>query len=118
MITMPFVRRDGYALWVGGPVPKGSHAITLGRLIIVRKGHEDSPYLIRHELVHVRQWRRYGVLGFLTRYLGTYAKGRLRGYAHRNAYKRIPFEIEADWVARRILLGEHDAEAHAPTAAG
>jgi hypothetical protein len=115
---MPLVRRDGYALWVGGPVPKGSDAITLGRLVIVRRGQEQSPYLIRHELVHVRQWRRFGVIGFLARYGGAYARGRLRGYTHKNAYRRIPFEIEADWVARRILRGEQDTEARAPTAAG
>ena len=71
-----------------------------------------SPYLLRHELVHVRQWRRYGVIGFLTRYVGSYVHGRLRGYTHRNAYRRIPFEIEADWVARRILRGESGRRGH------
>jgi hypothetical protein len=100
---MAFERRDGYRLWVGGPVPSGADAITLGSTIIVRSGKERSAYLLRHEQVHVRQWRRHGVLGFGARYLGWYLVWRLRGKGHRGAYLRIPLEIEADWVARRSL---------------
>ncbi len=44
--------RDGYRLWEGGPVPKGADGITIGPLVIVRRG-KASPYLLRHELVHV-----------------------------------------------------------------
>lgn len=94
-------RRQGYHLWIGGPVPRGSDGITLGRLVIVRRGSESSDYLLRHELVHVRQWTRYGVGGFLWRYLGAYVLGRFRRQGHRGAYLRIPLEIEADWIARR-----------------
>ena len=90
-------------LWIGGPVPRGSDAITLGRLIVVRDGAERSAYLLRHEQVHVRQWRRYGVIGFLVRYGGAYARGRLARRGHHAAYARIPFEIEADWIARRMI---------------
>ncbi len=97
-------RRDGYRLWVGGPVPPGAAGITLGRTIIVRRGHETSGYLLRHELVHVRQWRRHGPVGFVVRYLGAYSWGRLRRFGHRGAYLRIPLEVEADWVARRTLV--------------
>lgn len=85
-------------------MPKGAAGITLGRLVIVRHGHERSEYLIRHELVHVRQWRRFGVVGFLVRYVGAYLLGRLRRRGHHGAYLRIPLEVEADWVARRTLL--------------
>lgn len=83
-------------------MPPGADGITIGRLVIVRRGR-TTPYLLRHEQVHVRQWRRHGVLGFLVRYLAPYAVQRLRGRSHRSAYLRIPFEIEADWVARRQL---------------
>jgi len=100
---MPFERRHGYVLWVGGPVPAGSAGITLGRLVIVRAGHEHSKQLLRHELVHVRQWRRHGVVGFAVRYGTSYAKWRLLRKGHRGAYLRIPLEIEAEWVARRTL---------------
>ena len=95
-------QREGYRLWVGGPVPRGSDGITLRSLVIVRDG-KDTPYLLRHEQVHVRQWRRYGVLGFGLRYVGSYLLWRLRRKGHKGAYRRIPLEIEADWVARRQL---------------
>jgi hypothetical protein len=96
-------RRDGYRLWIGGPVPRGAAAITLGSLVIVRESSRGSAYLLRHEQVHVRQWRRHGHVGFAVRYVGAYALWRLRRKGHRGAYLRIPLEIEADWVARRSL---------------
>ena len=114
---MPIERRDGYRLWVGGPVPKGADAITIGRTIIVRKGKERSPYLLRHEAVHVRQWRRYGPIGFLVRYLGSYLMWRIRRKGHRGAYLRIPLEIEADWIARR-QLATAVRDAHATASGG
>jgi hypothetical protein len=99
---MPIEHRVGYLLWEGGPVPKGADGITFGSLVIVRRG-KASPYLLRHELVHVRQWKRFGVAGFTARYVGPYVMWRLRGKNHHGAYRRIPLEIEADWVARRSL---------------
>ena len=99
---MAIEQRGDYLLWEGGPVPPGADGITVGRLVIVRQGR-ITPYLLRHEHVHVRQWRRHGAVGFLVRYLVPYATQRLRGRSHRSAYLRIPFEIEADWVARRQL---------------
>jgi hypothetical protein len=100
---VPIEQRDGYRLWVGGPVPKGADAITLGSVVIVRSGAEQSPYLLRHEQVHVRQWRRHGIIGFVVRYVSSYLLWRARGKSHHGAYLRIPLEIEADWVARRSL---------------
>ena len=100
---MRIERRPGAVVIVGGPVPPGADAITIGSVISVRSGHEGSPCLMRHEAVHVRQWRRYGVAGFTVRYLGAYALWRLRRKGHAGAYRRIPLEIEADWLARRTL---------------
>jgi hypothetical protein len=88
-------------VWSGGPVPKGSSGITLGSLIILRQGSEGSRYLLAHERVHVDQWRQHGLVGFGLRYVGAYLAWRLRGYPHKAAYRRIPFEVEADWLARR-----------------
>jgi len=96
-------------------VPKGADGITLGHLVIVRRG-KASPYLLRHELVHVRQWKRFGIIGFGVRYLGPYALWRLRGKDHRGAYLRIPLEIEADWVARRSLTTAVREELQEPIA--
>ena len=90
---------------MGGPVPPGSAAITLGRLVIVRRGSVDDERLMRHELVHVRQWRELGTVRFLREYLGAYLRERRNGYGHQEAYRRIPLEVQA----------EHEAQAPAPT---
>lgn len=96
-------RRPGYRLWIGGPVPPGADAWTLGSLVIVRPASAGSVHLLAHELEHVRQWRELGVVGFLGGYLGAYLACRLRGYPHRSAYRRIPAEVSAEWRARRHL---------------
>jgi hypothetical protein len=116
--AVPIERRDGYRVWVGGPVPKGADAITIGGTVIVREGREHSPYLLRHEAVHVRQWRRHGALGFLVRYLSSYVIWRVRRKGHRGAYLRIPLEVEADWIARRQLSTAVRDEADASDPAG
>lgn len=87
-------------MWVGGPVPPGSAAITLGRLVIVRRSAAGDERLMRHELVHVRQWRELGVVRFLAGYLGSYLRGRWHGYGHGDAYRRIPLEVQADQEAQ------------------
>jgi hypothetical protein len=87
-------------VWVGGPVPPGSAAITLGRVVIVRRRAASNERLLRHELVHVEQWRRLGVVGFLLRYIGAYLRWRACGFGHGAAYRRIPLEVEAEWTAR------------------
>lgn len=88
---------------VRGWAAPGAGATTLGSTVFVRRGKELSPRLERHEYEHVRQFARYGWLGFFRRYLGAYLRWRLRGYGHLAAYRRIPFEIEAEWRARREL---------------
>ncbi len=101
------VATRGYRLWVGGPVPKQADGITLGRTIIVRRRSAASPnfaQLLRHELTHVEQWTRLGVVGFLREYLTDYAKGRLRGLSHHDAYLAIPLEGQARAHARLPLV--------------
>jgi hypothetical protein len=73
----------------------GVVAMTLGHWILLRRGHEQDEGLLAHELVHVRQWREFGAVRFVWRYLGSYARGRLHGLGHREAYAAIPFEHEA-----------------------
>ncbi len=80
-------------------MPAGSAGITLGRLIVLRRRHA-SIRLLRHELVHVRQFVEQGPVRFLARYLGSYLLWRMRGYPHQGAYRRIPHEIEAYWLER------------------
>jgi hypothetical protein len=93
-------RHSDHWRWVGGPVPPGAAAITLGPLVIVRPRAAGDVRLLRHELVHVEQWRELGALRFLRRYLGAYCRWRLRCHPHRAAYRRIPLEVEAEWRAR------------------
>lgn len=93
-------RRDDHWLWVGGPVPPGADAITIGSLISVRRRSAGNHELLAHERVHVRQWAELGLRGFLAAYLGAYVRERLRGYGHWAAYRRIPLEVAAAWEAR------------------
>src|SRR4051812_10670152 len=95
--------RAGYRLWIGGPVPPGAAAWTLGSLVIVRTRYAGSELLLAHEHEHVRQWHDEGIVGFVTSYVGAYLRGRWQGYGHDGAYRRIPQEVRAEWRARRRL---------------
>lgn len=79
----------------------GVAGMTLGRWILLRRGHDRDRVLLAHELVHVRQWRELGGARFLVRYLGAYARGRMRGLGHHDAYEAIPEEREARALAGR-----------------
>jgi hypothetical protein len=96
-------RRGDHWLWIGGPVPPGVDAITIGSVVSVRKGCADRAVLLRHEQEHVRQWRELGALRFLRTYLGSYLYWRWHGFGHRAAYRLIPLEVEAEEAARRSL---------------
>jgi Domain of unknown function (DUF4157) len=73
----------------------GVAAMTIGRFVFVRRGHESDAGLVAHELVHVQQWRELGPVVFLARYLGEYLRLRGRGLPHWSAYAAISFEREA-----------------------
>jgi len=93
-------RHDGYWLVIG-PAAPGAAATTIWSAIFIRARAVENQRLLRHELVHVRQWHEHGFLGFGVRYLAAYLGWRLRRYPHWAAYRRVPFEIEAEWQARR-----------------
>jgi len=82
-------------------LPLGVWGMTLGHTILVRREHAGDEVLLRHEMVHVRQWEELGVPRFLWRYLTSYLGGRRRGLSHQDAYLAIPFEVEARQVAGR-----------------
>lgn len=100
---MRLVRHHDAILVISRFAAPGSAATTIGRLVFVRTGFETSDYLITHELVHVRQYRERGLLGFLVPYLARYLVLRIDGWPHLAAYRRLPQEVEADWLARRTL---------------
>lgn len=94
-----------------GFVPPGFVGITVGRRIMLRKGHEDRQQLLAHELVHVRQYQELGVPRFLARYLGEYARGLVRLRKPHAAYRAISFEVEAReqaarWAKRVGVVGD------------
>ena len=88
----------------------GIQGMTLGRLILVLRDNERSGRrrLLAHELVHVEQYARLGILPFLWRYVREYALNLWRLRCHRRSYEAISFEAEARaatdrWAARRRL---------------
>lgn len=68
--------------------------VTIGNNIYY-KSFSVPTTLRRHEEVHVEQYKRYGIPLFLALYLTYYLIGRLQGKDHWQAYKDIPFEVEA-----------------------
>jgi hypothetical protein len=66
----------------------GAHGMTLGRHVLLVRGHETSPKLIAHELVHVRQYAEKGFVRFLVRYLLDYGGNLLSTRADLSARHR------------------------------
>lgn len=111
---MRIERHDGYRVIIGAPVPPQADAVTLGRTILMRESRQGDGGLLAHELVHVRQFRELGALGFLGRYVGAYLRLRLTGHRHMAAYRRIPLEVEASWLSRLHTVDELEPAATVP----
>ena len=88
------VVRVGYPWWLRPFVFRDVLAITLGRRIWIAEGHA-SERLIRHEMTHIRQAARLGLMRFWWRYLAEYVRHRRSGLQPSEAYRRISFEVEA-----------------------
>ncbi len=88
---------------VHGIAAPGAAATTLGSTVFVRRGVTLAGRLRRHEYEHVLQFHRHGWVGFFRRYVSAYVRWRLRRHGHLGAYRRIPFEVQAEWRARREL---------------
>jgi hypothetical protein len=78
------------------------HIIYVGPAVLATPS-ERNGRLILHELVHARQWRQLGRLGFGWRYLTGYSSGRLSGLSHRDAYLAIGLEVEARETVPRMV---------------
>lgn len=99
--------------WIARFAPISVRAMALGRHLYfdgdVDPDSVDGIATIGHELVHVSQWRRAGVVrralapvSFAARYVGEYAANRLRGMSKCDAYRSIHFEREAERFERSI----------------
>jgi len=66
--------------------------------------------LIKHELIHVHQMERLGLIRFGLQYLAEYAWNFVRMWDRNKAYRAISFEVMAYKLQNRILSdGELDA---------
>lgn len=117
-----------FPIWLRVTTLPGVRGITLGSRIFVDQRRRRLPpamltSLILHELVHVRQMRRDGMIRFLWRYVAEYLLGRLAGKPHRQAYLDISYEAEARelstpsgpvsrWRGTGIELASRDARAN------
>lgn len=86
--------------WLRPFLARGVVGITLGRTIYVSERYVASSAskverLIRHELVHVQQVNRLGLLRFLWRYAAEYVRNLRSGMPSAEAYRQISFEVEA-----------------------
>lgn len=89
--------RHGYPWWLKPWLMSDVVAITLGRRIYLaaRVAPASIERLLRHELAHVRQVNRLGLMGFYWRYLAEFARHFLKVRSINRAYAMISFEKEA-----------------------
>lgn len=71
-------------------------ALTFGTHVFYAQAQNQISHRLRsHEMVHLEQYRKDGLFGFLYTYLKTYFKLRFQGKSHIVAYYSIPYEQEA-----------------------
>jgi hypothetical protein len=92
--------RYGYPWWLRPFLDRNVVAITLGRRVylsprLIERAEEDLEKLLRHELAHVEQVIRHGLLIFLFLYVREYIALRRSGLPAEEAYRKISFEAEA-----------------------
>ena len=105
LLVRPSLRRVGALLlpnWL---------AITVGRTIVSWR-RLDPPELA-HELEHVRQWRRYGPVGFVLRYVAASLRTWLTGgdWYRDNGFEQAAREAA---LAERVAWRDPGAEGQDP----
>jgi hypothetical protein len=91
LVVLPWLRRIGQRF-----VLPNWLAITIWRWIFAWRPLDDAE--LAHELAHVRQWRRHGLL-FIPRYLGA---SRQAARAGGDRYGDNAFEVEAEAAAEAV----------------
>ncbi len=104
-VHVPALDRARARVVVVGWLTPGTAGMTLGRWILLRRGHDQDRELLAHEMVHVRQWRERGLVGFLVAYVGEYLGSRRRGMGHWDAYREISLEVEARTLSAGLDAG-------------
>ena len=90
----------GYPWWLRPWLARNVVAITLGHRVylsarMLERSEEYLERLLRHELAHVAQVKRLGLLPFLWSYVTEFLRHYWRVRSVREAYLRISFEVEA-----------------------
>lgn len=99
LYVRPRLRAAGSRLLV-----RGWLAITIGTTIVSWRRLE--PGELAHELAHVRQWRRYGHVGYVIRYVAS----SLRAWSRSTDwYRDNTFELAARRAALAASRPAHDA---------
>jgi hypothetical protein len=91
---------EGFPWWLRSFLPGDVVAITVFRTVYLSPllavwSAERREAIFRHELVHVEQGLRLGIVNFAVRYVAEYLRNRWRGLDGRRAYEAISFEVEA-----------------------
>jgi len=79
--------------WLFKYILKGYAGITLFPFIFVKSG--VSKTLIKHEQVHIKQQKKYFIIGFYIRYMFEYIANLVKYKNHKLAYYTISFEKDA-----------------------
>ena len=89
--------RRRFPFWLRPFLFRNVVAITLGRRIYLSPHASEGSLesLLRHELTHVRQISRMGVVRFYWRYAIEFVRNLLQGMSLDAAYRHISFEREA-----------------------
>jgi hypothetical protein len=92
--------KEKYDHWF--PPLIGAGAVTLGRTVLYACSNYEVPdWMRRHELKHVEQIEKLGVICFYGVYFFQYILGRFKGMSHWDAYYVIGFEVEAREAEKR-----------------
>lgn len=92
--------RVGYPWWLRPLLARNVIGITLGRTIYLSRAVSDFSEdfvqrLMRHELAHVAQVNRHGLVRFLYLYVREFASHYRAERSLEKAYRKISFEAEA-----------------------
>ena len=98
--------RFRYPWWLRPFLMRDVVGITLGRRIYlsdtVAERYVES--FLRHELTHVQQINRVGLVRFYWQYVREYLRNRRAGMEPAEAYRRISFEQEARLAEGRPII--------------
>lgn len=105
----------GFPWWLRSVVSRRTLAITIGRRIylgggLLTRGADEIEAIVAHELEHVRQFARLGLVRFAWRYAGDYVRNRRRGMSSFEAYEAISFEVEARVAENRLRQAKENRE--------